>query len=68
MMYVRVLFWLPTIALDTVRVLIEPRAMFRYTYRPSSEDARQAELVMRNKARLASYYAKRSMMNNTNEQ
>lgn len=51
--------WLPLVFWDTLRVTCEPRATFRYTYKPSSEHVRSADQSTRNAIRLASYHAKR---------
>jgi hypothetical protein len=60
-MLVKVILWLPLSIYHWVQSHFFPSTLFRYTYQPSSDEERERELYIRNKARLAAYYAKRSV-------
>lgn len=57
----KTLFWLPAILFDTFKAHLAPKWLFKATYKPSGEGQRQAEIGVRNAARLAAYKAKKSL-------
>lgn len=59
---IKILLYLPLHILNTWIAFLSPRWIFKLTYAPSSESVREQERVVRNKARLAAYHAKKYLL------
>ena len=62
-MILNIILWSPLTLYRWVQAWLFPRALFRYTYEPSSDAERERELYIRNKARLAVYKVKKLLLN-----